>query len=88
MYNSFIPLVCSDDLKKTLKYKIWENIKHNRIALKLADMPEEMWGVHGSMNYNVHVHVLSLWDKTRQLLMVNKITQCERFVSIIMFPIN
>lgn len=26
-------------------------------------MPEEMWGVHGSMNYNVHVHVLSLWDK-------------------------
>lgn len=31
-----------------------------RITLKLADMPEEMGGVHGSMNYNVHVHVLSL----------------------------
>lgn len=45
--------------KKTLKYKIWENIKHNRITLKLADMPEEMWGVHGSMNYNVHVHVFN-----------------------------
>lgn len=33
------------------------------IVLKLVDMLEEMWGVYGSMNYNVYVYVLSLWDK-------------------------